>query len=114
MKFFQKLKPEENIEEDEYVELDIEEEKPLKHLLIQVEKVMDYSDSDRILKKLREGNILFVKVKDLRDKSISELKRLIEKFKKTCIAIDGDIAGVSEDWIILTPKFAKIHRQQSE
>lgn len=111
MRFLDRFKPEEPMEEgEEYIELDFGDEKPLRHLLIQVEKVMDYGDSDRVLKKLREGHIIFVKVRDLREKSVSDLKRVIEKFKKTSAAINGDIAGVGEDWLILTPHYAKVHR----
>ena len=34
----------------------------------------------------------------------------INKIKKTCDAIEGDIAGFGEDWIVVTPSFAQIYR----
>ena len=34
----------------------------------------------------------------------------LNKLKKTCDAIEGDIAGFGEDWIVVTPSFAKVYR----
>ena len=48
-------------------------------------------------------------VKHLRDKDVFELKRAVSKIKKTCDALEGDIAGF-ENLIIVTPSFAKIFR----
>ena len=60
---------------------------------------------------MRNNNIVLVKIKSLRGKDISELKRAIEKLRKTCVAINGDIAGIDEDWIIMTPSFAHVARE---
>jgi len=49
-------------------------------------------------------------IKDLRKKDINELKRAVERLKKTCTAMNGDIVGVDEDFLIITPQFAKIYR----
>lgn len=102
--------------EDQYVELEIpsnaDSEKG--RVMIQVEKLVDYVDSDRIQKKVRDGNILLVRIKELKDRDMGELKRAIARIRKTCIAINGDIAGVSDEWIIVTPSFAKVHREAPE
>ncbi|MBI4015923.1 MAG: cell division protein SepF [Candidatus Aenigmarchaeota archaeon] len=75
-----------------------------------VDKLVDFADSDRIQKSLRNGSIVLVKIKPLKEKDMSELKRAIEKLRKTCVALNGDIAGIDEDWIILCPSFARIAR----
>ena len=99
----------------EYLELEIEGgERPLEKLLVQVEKMDNYEDSDRIQKKVREGVILLVKIKHLREKDMNELKRAIARVRKTCIAINGDIAGIGDDWIIVTPSRARVHREVEE
>ncbi|HIH43270.1 TPA: cell division protein SepF, partial [Candidatus Woesearchaeota archaeon] len=41
-----------------------------------------------------------------------ELKRAINKLKKTCEAIDGDIAGFGDDYLIVVPTFAEIYRSK--
>ena len=100
--------------DEEFVELDMEEEQVDKKLLVEVERMDNYADSDRLQKKVREGNILLVKIKDLKAKDMEELKRSVEKLRKTCLAINGDIAGMGEDWLVLTPSTAKVHREQQD
>ncbi len=77
---------------------------------IVIEKLSEFSDSDRVLRQIREGNVVFLKIKDLKDKDIGELKRAVEKMKKTVIASNGEIVGVEQDWLVLTPAHAIVHR----
>jgi len=99
------------IGEEEFIELDTTGvEAPSGKIPIKVDKLEDFSDSDRIQKIIRDGSIVLVKIKALRGKDISELKRAIDKLRKTCIAVNGDIAGIDEDWIILTPAYAHVAR----
>ena len=96
---------------EEFIELDTNElERPEGKIPIKVDKIDDFSDSDRIQKLVRDGSIVLVKIKALRSKDVSELKRAIDKLRKTCVAINGDIAGIDEDWIVLTPSFAHVAR----
>jgi len=111
MGFMDKLKG----EEEEFIELDHEtEEASGRKLLVEVERMDNYNDADRIQRKVREGNILIVKVRDLKQKDMNELKRAVDKVKKTCLAVDGDIAGIGNDWIIVCPKSVKVHRELAE
>ncbi len=76
--------------------------------------IKEFMDIKPALDGLREGHtIALVNIKPLKDKDIVELKRAVNKLKKTCDAIDGDIAGFGEDWLVATPSFAKVHRQAS-
>ena len=77
---------------------------------VRVETLKDLMDTDRIQYLLREGNIVFLNIDSLRRRDLSELKRSVEKLKKTIAAMDGDIIGVDEGFLILTPRFARIHR----
>lgn len=97
--------------EEEYLQLDPAEEEASQKMLVEVEKMSDFADSDRIQKKIRSGRILLVRVKELREKDMGELKRAVEKVKKTCVAINGDIAGIGDDWIVVTPAAARVHRE---
>jgi SepF-like predicted cell division protein (DUF552 family) len=49
----------------------------------------------------------------LRDKDLAELKRAIDKIKKTVEANEGDIAGFGENFLVVTPSFAKVWRAAS-
>ncbi len=79
-------------------------------LTIRVERLEDFADTERVLKALRRGAVVFLKIKGLKDKDMGELKRAVEKLKKTAIANNGDIAGVENDWLIITPEFATVER----
>lgn len=103
---------EEGKEEEEYVELSTEQEsQPEAKILVKPFNLEDFDDVKPILDDLREGyTIPLINIRPLKDKDLVELKRAINKLKKTTETIDGDIAGFGEDWIVVTPSFAKIHR----
>ena len=73
----------------------------------------EFEDIKPILDSLREGyTIPLINIKPLKDKDLVELKRAINKLKKTTDAIEGDIAGFGEDWIAVVPSFAAIYRER--
>jgi len=100
--------------EDEYVELNTEAEQAKSSKIIVRPFVMnDFSDIKPILDSLREGyTIALVNIKPLKDKDLVELKRAVNKLKKTTDAIEGDIAGFGDDYIVVTPSFAQIYRSK--
>lgn len=77
---------------------------------VKVESLKSYSDVEKIQNLVREGNIVFLKIKDLKSKDLNSLKRAIERLRKTCMAIDGDIVGVDEDYVVICPSYAKVFR----
>jgi SepF-like predicted cell division protein (DUF552 family) len=106
-------KPEEEEEgEDSYVEVNVmdSQERKTGTMGIRIEKLTEFSDTDRILKHVRKGSVVFLKIKDLREKDMGELKRAVEKIKKTVIVNNGDIAGVESDWLVITPEYAAVER----
>ncbi len=107
-----------NTEEDygefanEYVEIDTDKDigKRAK-IVVKPFVIQDFSDIKDALDVLREGyTIALINIKPIKDKDIIELKRAVNKLKKTCDAIEGDIAGFGEDWIVVTPSFAHVYR----
>jgi len=75
--------------------------------------IENFDDIKPALDSLREGyTIALVNIKPIKDKDIIELKRAVNKLKKTCDAIEGDIAGFGEDWIVVAPNFAQIYRNK--
>lgn len=100
-------------DDEEYIQVDQQpEESGPKHKIVEVEKMDSFADSDRIQKKVRDGSIMLVKIRDLRNKDVNELRRAVERVKKTCLAIEGDIAGIGEDWLVVCGPGAKVHREQ--
>ena len=71
----------------------------------------EFEDIKEVLDVIREGaTIALINIKPLKEKDIVELKRAISKLRKTCEAVEGDIAGFGEDYVVAVPYFAKIHR----
>ena len=98
---------------EEFVEVNVmdSEDKRLGRLGIKVEKMEDFADTERILRSIRNGNVVFLKIKSLSEKDMGELKRAVEKLKRIVQANNGDIAGVEQDWLIITPEFAMVERE---
>jgi SepF-like predicted cell division protein (DUF552 family) len=107
-KIMDKIKGEEEETGDEFLEVAGEDE--TSHVTVRIETLKDYADTDRVQNMLRDGNVVFLNIKQLREKDITELKRSVDKIRKTCSAMNGDIVGVDEDFLIITPSFAKIYR----
>ncbi len=101
-------KPEENPEE--FMELNTSHFAERSQVSVKVENLENYADTDKIQSMLRDGNVVFLKIRELRERDINELKRAVDKLRKTCTAMNGDIVGVDEDFLIITPSFAKIYR----
>lgn len=97
---------------DDYVEIDTNLSSDRKaKIIVRPFIIQDFGDIKPALDALREGmTIALINIKQLKERDIVELKRAVNKLKKTCDAIDGDIAGFGEDWIVVTPSFAQIHR----
>ena len=98
------------LDEGEFIELDTAEETIQGKIPIKVDKIEDFIDSDRVQKAVRGGAIVLVKIKTLRERDLTELKRAIDKLRKTMVAMNGGIVGIDEDYIMLTPSFAHVVR----
>lgn len=117
-KFFSDMKSrmglgaEEEISEEEgYVELDHTVEDRKSKITIRPFNIKEFEDVKEILDSLRKGQtIALVNIRPLKEKDLIELKRAVNKIKKTCDAIEGEIAGFGEDWIVVTPSFAQIYK----
>ena len=122
--FFSKLKAKmgtgskvlEEAEEEGYVEIGTEgEEEERAKITVRPFVIEDFEGIKPILDSLREGHtIALVNIKPLKDKDLVELKRAINKLKKTTDAIEGDIAGFGHNWIAAVPSFAKTYRHKAK
>ena len=101
--------------DDEYLEIDLGKEEKENKVLVRLFVLKNYEDVTEILNALREGyTIAIIDIKILRQKDSIELKRAISKVKKTCDALEGSIAGFGENIVIVTPSFAKIHKETAK
>lgn len=105
-------------ESQNYLELDTYKDQAnnkQQKILVKTFTVEDFQDVKPILDAVREGySIALVNIRPIREKDVIELKRTVNKLKKTVEAIDGDIAGFGDDWIVVTPQFAKVYRSEED
>jgi SepF-like predicted cell division protein (DUF552 family) len=97
--------------QEEYLEIDVTQESPEKKVLVKLYTLKVYEEVNEILNSLREGyTIAMIDIRPLRQKDSIELKRAIAKIKKTTDALGGSVAGFGDNIIIVTPSFAKVHK----
>lgn len=107
------------VESEEYLELDIERgaygsvtEAPERY--VKVCKLKGFADVDNSARELSEGNIVILDIHPLAERSMTELKHAVDEMKDVCISMGGDIAGLSEYHLIMTPPNVKIERGSKE
>ncbi len=105
-----RIEAEEGIPREEYVEVGVAESSGPGKIGITIDKLEEFADTERILRAVRNGSLVFLKIKTLKEKDLGELKRSVEKLKKTVLAQNGDIVGVEQDWLILAPEHAKVEK----
>ncbi len=112
---FQKSDFEEEFTEqphEEYVELATDDELESSSKVLIRPFTLDYfEDIKPAIDAIRSGNVIaLINIKPLKEKDIDELKRAVDKLRKTCDALNGEIAGFTENMIIATSECAKIHK----
>lgn len=82
-----------------------------KDLEVRVFVLDDYENIRDILDVLRnERTMCLIDIHLLRNKDPDELRRAIDKLKKTAEAVSGEIVGFHENWILAAPKNVHIHK----
>jgi len=73
----------------------------------------EYSDIEKIKSELKAGNVLIVKITPLATKNIEEVKNVIDELKAHVETVNGDIARLGEERIVVTPAPIKIWRKKT-
>ena len=96
---------------------------------IDVEEETMYEEADAFVKPLtlnrpedaqiavneaKAGNIVLLNIADLSKRNAIKLKELIMEIKTGVQALDGDIARISQDKIIVTPSKVKIVKRREK
>jgi len=101
---------------EDYLEIDSSNQPARKtKVVVKPFIIKEFQDVKHVLDALRDGyTIALVNIRPIKEKDMIELKRVVNKLKKTCDAVDGDIAGFGEDWLVATPNFATVDRSFSK
>ncbi len=100
---------------EDYITIDANADanRPKAKVIVKPYTIEDFSDIKQVIDDLRDGyTIALVNIRNLRDKDLIELKRAVNKLKKTTDAMEGDIAGFGDDFLVITPSFAQIYRNK--
>lgn len=101
--------------EEDYIELETEIKRQKTKITLRPFIIKDFADVKEPLDCLRDGyTIALINIGPIKEKDMAELKRVVNKLKKTCEAIEGDIAGFGEDWLVATPSFASVYRGRED
>ncbi len=82
-------------------------------LFLKAYTLREPSDVPKIKAEIIEGNILIVKITPIAKRSEQETKSAIKELMDFVDSIQGDIARLEEERIVLTPPTAKIWRDKT-
>lgn len=72
------------------------------------------ADADVIIKEVKTGNLALVNIADLNKRNKGKLKELLSRIKSEVRAIDGDMAGISAERVLITPSKVKIIKKKGQ
>ena len=69
---------------------------------------------EEILNELKEGNIIIADISPLIDEGPQKLKNSVNRLKKSTMQMGGELARISDSYILLTPKFVEIEHSRED
>jgi SepF-like predicted cell division protein (DUF552 family) len=79
-------------------------------ILVKPVKLSSGDDLDMISEELKEDNILLVNLSPLQSEDPEIARGIIDQLKGVCTGLDGDMAAVSEDIVLVVPSFVRIEK----
>lgn len=105
------LKPKGGEQKHELYELDWEGISDEDKVHFRTISIDNYVDVDKVLDAMRDRrSIVLMKLRTKLVSDKTEARRAIRRVQKSAYAGGGDIAGLTEDMILVTPGFVKIER----
>jgi uncharacterized protein len=72
----------------------------------------DLADLENVKKDVKEGNILILRISPLASKSIEDVKKAVNELFEFSSSIEGDIARLGEERVVVCPKNVRIWREK--
>jgi len=72
----------------------------------------DLVDLESIKTEVKSGNILILRITPLANKSIDDVKRAVNELCEFSESIDGDIARLGEERVVICPPSVKVWREK--
>lgn len=116
MSFFQKvLSKDDNIDVEEFLNnLDAVEEDTYEDADAFVKPLLLQGDADMetIVAEVKKGNFMLLNISDIAKRNALKLRDMINDIKQETDLIDGDIARISHDHVLITPSKVKIVKRR--
>lgn len=116
MAFLEKvLKKEEGIDIEDFLNnLDAEDETVYEEAdaFVKPMSLATEADIEAVLNEARSGNIVLLNIGDLSRRNAIKLKELVTGIKSGIDGINGDIARISQDRVLVTPSKVKIIKKR--
>ncbi len=110
-----KLKSNKSVDIEDYLDnLALEEEDLLEEhadMWVKPLTLESVGDVEDITSELRRGNIILLNISPLYKKNTVKLKQAISELKGAVLEMDGDIARITEEKVLLTPSRIKISKK---
>ncbi len=87
-------------------------ESEISKIYLKAMPLRNLSDLDKIKREVKSGNILIIKVSPLANKNIEGIKKAVNELCKFVKTVDGDIARLGEERIVITPSSVRIWREK--
>lgn len=71
-------------------------------------------DAEAAIKEVKQGNLVLANIADLNKRNKAKLKELLGRIKSEVRAIDGDMAGISAERVLITPSKVKIIKKKGQ
>ncbi len=105
----------ENVDMEEFLNnLDVEEEAMYEDADALVKPITLSRDQDVpvVVNEMKQGNIVLLNIADLSKRNPPKLKEYISAIKNEATAVNGDIARISSDRVLVTPARVKIIKRR--
>lgn len=116
LSFFKKvMKREDDVDLDEFLNtLDQVEEETYENAdaLVKPLELNTDVDAEAVIREVKQGNLVLANIADLNKRNKAKLKDLLSRIKSEVKAIDGDVAGISAERILVTPSKVKIIKKK--
>ena len=109
------MKKEDNVNLDEFLNtLDQVEEETYENAdaLVKPLELNTDVDAEAIIREVKQGNLVLANIADLNKRNKAKLKELLGRIKSEIKAMDGDMAGISAERILVTPSKVKIIKKK--
>jgi SepF-like predicted cell division protein (DUF552 family) len=87
-------------------------ESEISKIFLKAMPLRNLSDLDTIKREVKSGNILIIKVSPLANKNIEGIKKAVNELCKFVKTVDGDIARLGEERVVITPSSVRIWREK--